>query len=355
MAMSDPPAAQSAQTVTDTGSGPGQSDGKVWMRRWQLLLQKAPIAGGKSATTLDLSELHIEFSVEQGLQMSPWHAVIKVENVGRDLMTEAIKEFTSVSLSAGYETPAAQYGEIFSGRIAYYRRGRETPTETFLEITANNWNPNVTRGVMNTWLPPGYTKQDVAQAVADAMGLRLGYFPKGVLDQVQNPRGRTIWGNGQEPLRDITQSVGATSYIDRSGNLNILQAHETLPGPAFKLNSGTGMIGIPVQELGGGIRVVCLLNPLLQVGGAVQINQGDIVQAEAVPYEQGGGGSVSQYTQLERDQAQIAADGIYKVIKITHHGDNRGQPWYSDLLCVPRDPTKQGTVQVSGAGAPQGP
>jgi hypothetical protein len=35
-------------------------------------------------------------------------------------MTEAIKEFAT----AGYETPPAMYGEIFTGRVVYYRRGR---------------------------------------------------------------------------------------------------------------------------------------------------------------------------------------------------------------------------------------
>lgn len=40
-------------------------------------------------------------------------------------------------------------------------------------------------------------------------------------------------------------------------------------------------------------------------------------------------------------QMGISADDTYRVWQVTHHGDNRGNPWYSDEITRPVDPTKQ--------------
>jgi hypothetical protein len=114
-------------------------------------------------------------------------------------------------------------------------------------------------------------------------------------------------------------------------------------GDPVKLNSLTGMIGMPTQQFGG-ILVRSLINSNIKIGGQVQINQADIQQAvgEAAGTIVGPTGELIRSVTL----ADTTADGVYVVLAIDYEGDTRGEPWYMDLRCS----TAGQALQLSALG-----
>jgi hypothetical protein len=93
------------------------------------------IVGDTAGNGLELSALRVTFTVNKADNQSPAHAIIRVYNLSDDTARTVQKEFTRVALQAGYE---GDYGLIFSGTVSQVRKGRENPTDTFLEIVATD-------------------------------------------------------------------------------------------------------------------------------------------------------------------------------------------------------------------------
>ena len=98
----------------------------------------------------DLSGLRVTFQINHAVVQTPRSAWIRVYNVAQSTIAKVQQEFTSVSLTAGYQGNSAT---VFNGTIKYIRAGRETQTDTFLDIFAadgdeayNQANVNVLAG-----------------------------------------------------------------------------------------------------------------------------------------------------------------------------------------------------------------
>ena len=80
------------------------------------------------------------------------------------------------------------------------------------------------------------------------------------------------------------------------------------------------------------------MNPAIFPRTLVQINNKDINQV-ANTTAQGQSPQQADLTGLGNLQffASTAADGYYIVGYIEHSGDTRGNPWYSDMICLTAD------------------
>jgi baseplate hub protein gp41 len=117
----------------------------------------------------------------------------------------------------------------------------------------------------------------------------------------------------------------------QNGVLTVIANDDYLPGVAVKLNSQTGMVGFP-ESTQQGIEVTCLINPQIQVGNQVQIDNKDITTATIKNfYLNSIGDSVANSLYATVDQS---ADGQYRVIVIEHSGDTREVEWHSHLTCL---------------------
>jgi hypothetical protein len=146
-----------------------------------------------------------------------------------------------------------------------------------------------------------------------------------------------LFGLVRDQLSTLTESQLATWSI-QNGKVTVVPLTGYLPGDAVKINSRTGLVGVP-EATQAGIELRVLLNPYIRIGTRVQLNQAEIntttVRAQGFPAYS----DISFY-------ASTATDGIYRVLVAEHSGDTRGQEWYTKLVCLAIDSSAAPALSV---------
>jgi hypothetical protein len=161
-------------------------------------------------------------------------------------------------------------------------------------------------------------------------------------------RGTVSRGMANSELGNLGRQVGfAYTYTD--GKINIVPLNGYLPGEAIKLSASTGMIGWPEQTQEG-INVTSLLNPAIHVQNLVQIDNADINKTQAP----GGGFTVKDFPApgVVTIYQPVTNDGFYKVLVVEHEGDSRGNPWYTNMVCLAVDGTAAANQATSDQTIP---
>jgi hypothetical protein len=249
-----------------------------------------------------------------------------------------VDEYDTVTLQAGYEN--GHYGIIFSGQVKQYKRGRENAVESYLTIYAADGDLAHNHATVNEVLPAQHQLSDryntFRKSVQNAQpGLGVGNEVK-TLPGGFFPRDRVLFGMTQHHIRDYVRD-SKTSWFIAKGQLYNVGEKDYLPGTAVVLTAQTGLVGVP-ESTENGIRLRCLLNPAIEIGGQVQLANKGINQ-----YNAPGGGPAANitfpnYTDL-RFFAPVSTDGFYAVAVIDYDGDTHGQPWYNDMICYAIDPS----------------
>jgi hypothetical protein len=267
--------------------------------------------------------------------MTPNVADIRVYNLDEKTALQIRKEFTRVTLQAGYE---GNFGVIFQGNIKQVIIGRESATDTFIDIVAGDGDRAYNFAIINATLAKGSTQTDQINAAATAMG------PKGVTaghlgeqSTQQLPRGKVMYGNARGYLRDVAQN-SQSSWSIQDEKITFVKKKSYLPGERVVLTSKTGMIGTP-QQTNEGVNVKCLLNPNIKIASRVQIDNASIARFKI---------NLSIPNSAANIPAPLTADGVYYVLVVEHTGDTRGIEWYSNLICLNIDVTTNpiNSVQV---------
>jgi hypothetical protein len=304
-------------------------------------LRQISLKIGNDTEAIDLSELRIRFSVRRGTISTPNTADIRVYNVSAATARKAqLKEFGRVVLMAGY---AGNYGVIFDGTIKQVRRGRESQTDTYLDITAADGDSAYNWSVINMSLAAGSTAQDHLKSAVQAMegrGVTMG--DSGTLSTNKLPRGKVMFGL----TRDVLDNLGRTqdvSWSIQDGKMTLIPNTAYLPGDAIVVNYQTGMVGLPEQTQNG-VNVRILLNPSVKIGRLLKIDNESIqrLRLSPAPLDEA-------QNRLLLEQISLAADGVYKTLIADHHGDTRGNEWYTDVICVSVDATVFNTLLRNSA------
>jgi len=294
-------------------------------------LRKASLIVGQNEASrgaLDLSELRFRFSVRRGDIQTPNSADIRVYNVSEQTAQAVQKEFTRVVLQAGYE---GNYGVIFDGQIKQVRRGRESQTDTFIDITAADGDSAYNFAVSAISLAAGATPNDQVSAVLQDMALRgisRGYVPD--LQGNPLPRGKVIFGMSRDKMREIAKNT-QTSWSIQDGKFQMVPLTAYMPGDIPVLTAATGVIGLPEQTQNG-IRLKTLLNPNIKIGQAVKLDNASIQR-----YRFGLGIGQAAQNLFDEQTAKINNDGLYYVMIADQMGDTRGNEFYTDLTCLAID------------------
>lgn len=321
------------------------NSGKQFLRKSSLLvLPPTPVTGffepsletlPASQNALDLSDLRFTFSVQNADVQSPNACAIRVYNLSESTERKIRGEYSRVVLQAGYKETG--FGVIFDGTIKQFRRGRESAIDTYLDILAADGDIGYNFGVCNKTLAAGSTPAERSREIAGAMGMQVNDAVS--IDETLSstggtlPRGKVLFGMARDFMSCEAATRGATWSV-QNGRVQITELASYLPGDAVVLNALNGLVGIP-EQTEDGIRVRCLLNPRLRIGGRVHLDNRSINQtlqqnpsAAPVPY--------NQWTGIQL-LAKVSNDGFYRLFVVEHHGDTRGQEWYSDLICLAID------------------
>lgn len=308
----------------------------------QYLRKASLLIGGPDGHALELSELRFQFAIRRGDLQTPNTADIRVYNVS-DQTADRIRqlqpqpEFTRVVVQGGYE---GNFGVLFDGEIKQVRRGRESSTDTYIDITAADGDSAYNYSVTAVSLVAGSTPKDAVSAILKDMathGVTEGYIPP--LQGNPLPRGKVIYGMSKDELRKIAKNT-RTAWSIQDGKLTMIPESAYIEGDIPVITSATGMIGLPEQTQNG-INVRVLLNPNIKIGQAVKIDNKSIQG-----YRYGLGVKQGLSNENTAMLAKTNSDGLYYVMRADHQGDTRGQAWYSDLLCLAIDATITPDIQL---------
>lgn len=312
--------------------------------------RKASLIVSTGTQGLDLSQLRFKFQTRNADTQAPNTLYVRIYNLAPTTVQAIQKEFTTVTLQAGYES--GNYGIIFQGTIKQIATGRERNVDSYLDIWAADGDEFYNFAVISLSLAAGQTPEQVINAIqsapsvngvapvqyaSDAQGLIAG---AGAGQAQALSRGKVLFGMTRDYARDWADKYGYRWSL-QNGQFVVVPITGYRPGEAVVLSSTTGLIGIP-EITNEGVTARALLNPLIRIGCLVQIAQSDINQ---ITQQQQG----LQYSPAVANATTAA--GFYRVMLATFSGDTRANDWYVDIVCLAVDTTAPNqNDSVSAAG-----
>lgn len=300
-----------------------------WMRQCEVVIGNAAAGRG-----LFVSEPRITFEVEKTVTgRTPNTATIKMFNLTPDHENQIRGEFDEVLIKAGYQGLSLV---VFAGSIRHAYRYREG-VDWITEIDAADGDFDLRNTIINTVLAAGTTTSDALNHVVGKLQrTKLGHA---IVKERKRIRGRVVSGGIDKLLNQIAMESDANWSI-QNGVLEMVPVESTLPTEAIVLRSDTGLLGAPEVD-DKGINAECLLNPQIRINGKVQLDNNSLRDKVLVDHR------VSSVTKPQVEHrtkpkatkrlSRLDPDGIYKVIKVVHKGDNRGtsgDDWSTKVLCV---------------------
>lgn len=298
-----------------------------WLRKAELKV------GDDAGDGLDLSALRITFDVVKKDNATPNTAMINVYNVARETFNKIAKEFSRVTLSAGYKD---NYSLIFNGTIKQVVFYKENATDSVMVISAGDGDVAYNFAVTNATLAAGATQKDVADlALKDYAknGVENGFIAEKSTPAL--PRGKVMFGASKDYLQNAAKNADLNFSV-QDGKAQFVENKGTLPDDAIVLSSKSGLVGVPAQTQDG-ISAVCLLNPRLKIGGVVQIDESDVQSMVLNPD-----------AVAETPPASLANDGFYRILAVQFTGDTHGNDWFCNLTLLTLDNTAADNEKVLG-------
>lgn len=296
---------------------------RLYLRNFKLLVSNDKGEG------YDLSELRVVFKVDKKDNQTPANCLFSVYNLSSDMRNRFLRgEFTKVFLEAGYGDVITT---IFTGNIKDKRAGSDNATDTFVEVLAGDGDIALNFSIVNTTLAAGCTPSDHIDACYNALS-DYG-VNKGQIDTPNSyalPRGKTMFGSTKDQLRQIGFANNMSLSV-QDGALQGIKHSSYLKEPATVLSPTTGLVGSPVLTAEG-VNVKMLLNPQLKIRSVLKLDAALITRDALSQNDTETNGAVDNNA-----SATVSANGFYSVIALEHNGDNRGNDWYTTVVCVAMD------------------
>lgn len=287
----------------------------------------------KDEKALDLSQFRIRFNTTNADFESPNSLAIRVYNLSDQTIHKIQGEFSQVVLNAGYET--GNFGVIFQGSIKQFKIGRESNKDNYLDIYAADGDLGFNYGVVNTTLAARSTVQDQIRAIVASMpDVEIDNIPDVISNKGNQVslRGKTLFGMSRIRMRNIASTLDVSWSID-NGKVVLIPTRGYLPGEVVKINVLNGLIGVP-ERTEEGIKLTCLLNSKLRIGGLIRLNNSEIAQLVQQNPEDP---TVYNFYKGFQLNAPLSKDGTYRLYSVEHEGDSRGREWYSKLTALAVD------------------
>lgn len=282
----------------------------LYGRKYRILVQNS------KATALDVSDLRCTFSIVKTIQMEANYSTVVIYNLNANSENSIINEGNRIIVEAGYD--GEQYGVIFDGDIIQPIREKENGVTYKLTLSSIDGDRFLNAGFVNYSMTRGQNSRQVISSIAAKAQnpAQLGNIAT-TLNQAQLTRGKVVFGLAKEYLRKIAKTQNASFYVE-NGKVNIIKADEYPKDTIVDLSPTSGLIGVPTQTEYG-MSGQCLLNPRLKVGSLVHVDNTLII---------------NRRFELGEVVRALDSQGIYRIIKLEHVGDTRGDDWYTNFETV---------------------
>jgi hypothetical protein len=283
-----------------------------YLRKYQILVVN------EENKAIDVSNLRCTFKIEKLGYQAINFGEISIYNLTGNTESAIIREGMRVIVNAGYED--GTYGKIFDGDIFQPLRDRENVVDYKLTLHCIDGdsllNNKIVKFTVNSGINQrGMIDQIVSQAYTPA---QIGTVTD--LDSKTLPRGKVFFGEPKKYFRLIAQDNNAQFYAN-DGQIHISKITDTAANEAIVYSPQNGIIGTPTQ-IDYGVSFKVLLDSRIKISNPpmlVKIDNAYIRQQKLI------------YGQLP---TLLDQDGVYKVSKVTHTGDTRGQEWYTEITGV---------------------
>lgn len=293
-------------------------------RKWEIIVTTpdGQTAWRLSDDSFNGQALRCTFNIERVGYHVPWYAEITIWNLSEKLQLDIItktKEGMLVSVKAGYQHGA--YGTIFTGEIFQPLFSRENVTDFILTLNCLDGLGLIASNICAFSLEAGY---DYAGTIAEMCKkahspIKLGKISNRV-EKKTLPRGKVFFGEPSKYIRQLDQDQGTQTWLN-NGELNVSHIDDAPAEVALRITPESGLIGTP-EQTDNGVIFRTLLNPLLDIKNppmAVKLDMTTIRQAKV---RQG---------QLV---SPLDENGFYKVARVVHIGDTRGDDWYTEVTGI---------------------
>lgn len=250
--------------------------------------------------------LRIAFQVVKTASTPANTASITIWNLASTTRNELQDGEQVVRLRCGY----SQDGEeiVFVGQVDRVVTGSEPP-DVVTEIECADGILELRQVRVSISLTAGATAQQALDIVAEQLAIPVRPIDADLSGEFL--RGFSYYGRASEALDKIVARFGLEWSI-QNGELQVLERGTTTQNLATVLSPETGLVGSPKRLIseGGqlvgtqgtepGWEVLTLLQPKLEPGDVVQLKARDVA-------------------------------GEFRIERVEHSGDTRGQDWYSQL------------------------
>jgi hypothetical protein len=224
--------------------------------------------------------------------------------------------YNQVQLTVGYRNGPKSL--LFTGDIITYRFGKERNVDSYLELIAADGDSFYNQTVVSFTVPAGSTPAQQVGPLINAGGIDASQATTDLLNEtggiVKNIRGKVSFGLARLAMNNVARNLG-TRWSIQNGVLTLVPITGYLPGTVININSSTGMIGTP-EATDQGVIVRCYINPLIQIGQAVQLLTSDIQQTLVVQSELAGASITSN--QFIATVPNNAPTALFRVIVAEH-------------------------------------
>lgn len=313
--------------MSGTTVGAGSSSVPLFQRRYCL---DVTTDSGDNVLTLSDSDwepeaLRVVFEVHQvAAQGWYWNADIDIYNPSLgtvDSIQKAAIDITQgmkVVLQAGYV--GSQYGTIWSGNVFQAQFSREHVVDFKIRLRCILSLQSKIAGTPQPTgaYPAGASQLEIVQSMIKSLGLQQDSLSSKI-STAKLPRGYTYVGSPDRVLTQIAKDADLLWWLGFDGICMGKPGEDDNGQTLLTYTPDTGLVGSPVQTQQG-VDFTVLLDPRLKVQRPfikIKLDQTLIQQFNL---------QIGSLPPLPLNQF-----GEYYVGAVHHHGDSRGNPWYSDV------------------------
>jgi hypothetical protein len=260
---------------------------------------------------LIIKDLRIKFEITKDLFGFPNLGDIQIFNLKRDTVLAISEEFTFIELKIGY---GGVLDTIFRGDIKNILSRRDG-VDTITQIFAGDGERATREATISKTFVAGVSIKNLVKDVISSFGLPFAKLD-GLDTTRTNQNGFTVSGSSKDVMDKLADDYGFYWSIQDGEIVTQARDNYDRDNDVISINRSTGMLGSPtITELGADVRT--LMNSKLNPKRAIQITTPDA--------------EVNVGNLFFRTNIPTMGTGLFRVNKVVHAGDTRGNEWSSSI------------------------